>query len=210
MSFDFHNFAKVLKHFKCDTLLDLGANDGTWAITAKHVLPSLKILCLEANPSCAEYLENKGLNYKIAALSDSVKKVKFYQNQENKICTGVSYYKENSQHYDEKLYFEMETTTLDSLLPDQSFDAIKLDTQGSELDILRGGSNILSNIKVLVIEASYTNYNVGAPMYQEITQFMQNSGFQYIGLIGNSKDPQGEVIQEDMVFARKSLLGGSQ
>jgi FkbM family methyltransferase len=41
---------------------------------------------------------------------------------------------------------------------------VKIDVQGCELDILKGGINIINNAKYLVIELHNIQYNRGAPL----------------------------------------------
>ena len=119
MSYDYKNFAMILEHFQCKTVLDIGANNAVWARDLKHYFRPVEITCIEANPACEESLKLAGFPYIIAALSDSNKKLKFYTNVKNPSCTGVSYYKENSEHYTTTEFFEVETTTLDQLFTNE-------------------------------------------------------------------------------------------
>ena len=38
-------------------------------------------------------------------------------------------------------------------------DLVKLDTQGSEIDIMNGGSRMINNTSVVIIEVSHVEYN---------------------------------------------------
>ena len=40
-----------------------------------------------------------------------------------------------------------------------TFDLIKLDTQGSEIDILNGGSHMIKNTTAIIVEVSHVEYN---------------------------------------------------
>ena len=206
MSFNYIGFSRELIKYGCTSLLDIGANDASWARELNRYVPNIKITCIEANPACEQQIKNKGYEYRIQALSDSIKKVRFYLNKNNPICTGVSYYLENSEHYNESNFIEQITDKLDNVFPERNFDALKIDTQGSEIDILKGASKILSQAKIVVIEASLTEYNIGAPMKEDVINFFFSRGYTTIGLLGSSRDMQGTVFQEDILFIKNSLL----
>ena len=67
-------------------------------------------------------------------------------------------------------------TTLDSL--QQTFDLIKIDVQGAELDILKGGVKTIVDCDFILVELSINKYNDGAPSADEVIVFLSNLGFQ--------------------------------
>jgi len=67
---------------------------------------------------------------------------------------------------------------LDDIFEDDAhFQIIKLDTQGSELDILRGGSSLIEKADVIIMEISYIEFNEGAPTAEETIDYMKTIGF---------------------------------
>ena len=56
-------------------------------------------------------------------------------------------------------------------------DMIKLDTQGSELDILQGAPTVLRNVYDIIIEAQHVEYNKGAPNINAVRSFLEANGF---------------------------------
>lgn len=70
-------------------------------------------------------------------MSDNQKNVNWYNNN----STGDSIYKENTSFYDNSNVIIKKTNTLDHFFKDKniSFDFIKIDVQGSEIPILKGG-----------------------------------------------------------------------
>ena len=104
----------------------------------------------------------------------------FYSRKNDPTCTGNSIYKELTQFYsDDQLdIIKKKGIKLDDLFEDESeFDLIKIDTQGSELDIMSGGKNLCSKAKGILLEVSLTQYNENAPLYNEVIQFMVNFCF---------------------------------
>ena len=56
-------------------------------------------------------------------------------------------------------------------------DYLKLDTQGSELDILKGGVEILDQTSLIEIEVEFSAIYDGQPLFADIDVFMRSKGF---------------------------------
>jgi FkbM family methyltransferase len=192
------------------SVLDIGANLGTYSLYLKNKLPHLYIFMLEANLFCAPVLQRTDIPYDIACLSDTEKQVKLYLNRKNVACTGTSYYKENTEHYKEGDYINVNTRTLDGVIMSKygqykEFDFVKMDTQGSELDIIRGGLNFFSKVKHIQMEISLMEYNTGAPLKDEVFDFMNNLGYKPQIMVDQhywNQNPENDVIQEDWIFSK--------
>jgi FkbM family methyltransferase len=71
-------------------------------------------------------------------------------------------------------------TTLDEWsasngVPD--IDFIKLDTQGAELDVLRGGERALRSVRALEVEVEFNPIYLGQPLFGDIDKFLRDRGF---------------------------------
>ena len=180
---------------------DIGANDGEWSLEVRSKLPKAAFYLFEANPVHAPALDNTGLPYFIKVLSSERRNVEFYSTGSR----GDSYFRENSRHYDHVTPQSVEADTLDQIasggrLPPPDF--IKLDTQGSELDILRGAPRALSAAHLVLIECPITAYNLGAPKIGEYLAFMESSGFIPVELT-DTHHANGALIQIDLLFSRR-------
>ena len=81
--------------------------------------------------------------------------------------------------------------TLDKVIDNNNWplpDLIKIDAQGSELDILEGGSKILSNAKYLIVELQHIEYNDNAPLFEESIDIIENAGWKLINSKFSSSD----------------------
>lgn len=70
--------------------------------------------------------------------------------------------------------------TLDAVLMERcisSVDSVKLDTQGSELDILRGGVNALKDCALVDVEVEFNPIYHGQPLFCDVDRFMRDHGF---------------------------------
>lgn len=200
------NLAEVAKRIvPPNAILDIGANRGHWAEEAHKQWPCALIECVEGNPECFEHLAAKPHPFHIALLSDAPKELTFYQRDGAPACTGCSYYRELTEFYegDKARPVHMQSTTLDTLFPTDTFDLIKLDVQGAELDVLRGGPHLVARAQALLMECALEPYNDGAPLVDEVIEFCQSIGFGAAEPIEDIVHPiKRHVIQRDYLFLR--------
>ena len=197
--------------FNPKTILDIGAHKGQFYNWAKDVWPEAFIWMLEAN----EYHENDLKNlisntqdqYTIVTMGDMERNVNFYTRSDKPHTEGASYYKEANYWDIPQLVMEIpkKLQTLDNLFDEHSrFDLIKIDTQGSELDIIKGGLGLCKKSSYIILEVATIEYNIGAPMESEIVNFMNKIGFENMATIGEHVDNNNLVIQKDIVFKNKN------
>ena len=192
-------------------ILDVGAHTGQFYSWAKNVWPNSIIWMIEANEVHESVLqsitENNNDNYFMATLGDKERDVKFYTRSDKPQTEGASYYKESNYWDIPQLVLEIpkKLQTLDELFEDGGeFQLVKLDTQGSELDILRGGESLCKKAEAIILEVSYVEYNEGAPLAEEAIEFMKDYGYSNHIEIGEhySIEPQWKdrIVQKDLCF----------
>ena len=79
----------------------------------------------------------------------------------------------------------IEAKRLDTLAVEHGFSAnfLKIDTQGTELDILRGAKNQLeSSVIGLELEVSFYQFYENQPLFSEEDAFLRNAGFELYDL----------------------------
>lgn len=182
-------------------ILDIGANDGWWYRTTKARYPTANFTLVEANPYNELALQGAGVRYYIACLSDRVKTVQFYTTKSSPTSTGASYYKENTEHFsdDNLVVLELITTTLDELFPTETFELIKMDVQGAEVDIIAGGKKLLSRASEVLLEVPMegVEYNTGAPSRRAYFEVMKDLGFLNYRVVENIRN-----LQQDVLFTK--------
>ena len=196
----------IKKYFEPKSILDIGANVGQFYNEIKNIFPNSYYYLIEGSESCEVVLETLNVDYSICLLSDSEKEVDFYIRKNEPRCTGNSIYRENTSFYDDDqiLIEKKQTKTLSNLLNNQKFDLIKIDVQGSEIDIINGGLDIIKEAKGILMEVSLMEYNQNAPTKEFVYEYMDNLGFKPVELIGNINHPLTyELIQQDILFLNK-------
>lgn len=200
-----HNFLMNMSNqgLGIQTVFDIGACIGDWSREYKQTLTTSQFFLFEANRKWEPFLEKTGFPYLCGTVLSSPEKkfVEFY----DEMSTGASYYKENTSHFAEKRPTKYPCITLDDVilqynLPIPNF--VKLDTQGSELDILSGAKSIIGKTDLFYVECPIIKYNQGAPnIYEYINFFLVND---YIP-IDCFELHKGEnvFLQMDILFMRK-------
>ncbi len=87
---------------------------------------------------------------------------------------------------------------------DSEFDLIKIDTQGSELDIIEGGLNLCNKAKGILLEVSLTQYNENAPLYDEVIDYMTSHGFIKTEILDEARNHGS--YQQDILFINEKLI----
>jgi len=81
---------------------------------------------------------------------------------------------------------------------------LKLDTQGYEIEVLKGATNTLKDVEVVLTEVSFLAYNRNGPVFHEIVQFMKDYGFIAYDICSLMRyHLDGSLIQADMIFVRQ-------
>lgn len=185
-----------LEKYEFNSVIDIGAHHGNFYRELSKIKKISKWLLIEANEVCRAALPY-GVPHKIAMLSDSVKTLPYYIHKDDPGCTGNSYYKEMSHYYENARVVEKTTSTLDAEV-DGVYDFIKIDTQGAELDILKGGVKTVANAKYVLLETSVLPLNKDAPLQGEVIAYMNSIGYKMIEMI--EETIVSHAHQQDLLF----------
>ncbi len=188
-------------------VIDIGANRGEFSLFIKKTHPHCLIHQIEANPLLEPLLKETTIPYTIATLSDKKEIKNLFVQKENILATGASYYKETTSWYEQGKYFEIPTQTmlLDELniFSNQKIDLVKIDCQGAELDIIRGGQKTIKRTDWLLVEVPLVEYNEGAPKIEEVVDWIQSFGFELRDILEYHRIAgiySGNVFQLDLLF----------
>ncbi len=192
---------KLFRHISPKRALDIGAHVGDFTKELYYQFPECQIVMIEANKNCEPHLRLLGKPYEIVALSDKNGTAELHIEDNNPIGTGSSLYKENTNWYTEGKTQTVITKRLDdcNYFDGAPIDFIKLDVQGSELDIIKGGVNTIKNTTFVLAEVSLVQYNEGAPLIDKVVDEMLELGF-YIADIIEYHQVNGIIFQLDLLF----------
>ena len=178
---------QIGENFAPNVFYDIGSSVLHWTKEVLKIWNDAQIIAFDAFEEVVKLYKTKNIKYHIGVLSDVDNKVvKFYENNEQP--GGNSYYKEighpiSEQLFPEDGFKEKIAMTLETVVKQNNYllpDIVKIDVQGSELDILRGGMNIINNAKYLIIELQHTQYNRGAPLANVTIDFLNEAGWEIL------------------------------
>jgi FkbM family methyltransferase len=181
-------------------IIDVGAYHGDWTRLARRVWTATPVLMIEAQRSKRAYLEalsreQNDLRFELAVLgSEAGKSVKFFEME-----TGSSIFPERSDV--PRTFTTLTTRTLDELaaeLPDRLF--LKIDVQGAELEVLKGGEETLARASLVQLELPFLVYNEGAPTLMDVLNHMAERNFTPFDISGFSRPDGIDLAQVDMLF----------
>jgi FkbM family methyltransferase len=195
--------------FNPKVIFDIGACVLNWTVEAKKTWPEAEVILFEGMPTAEFLYKENNLKYHIDVLSDrDNRQVDFYQNDHDP--AGNSYYQENSAinpqaaiFYNDSYKKKVLTRSLDSIVNQRNFpqpDLIKMDIQGAELDVLKGAANVLANTKHMILELQNVEYNKGAPLKDEVINYLSSIGFDLISQFCNN------VFDSDYHFINRKFM----
>jgi FkbM family methyltransferase len=195
------NYLQNLKSqgFEPKVIYDIGSCVLHWTKEAKKLWPDAKYILFDAF-SPAEFLYKEyGYDYYISVLSDEDDKIiKFYQN--DYLPGGNSYYREigceNGKYFPEDKYIEKVTKTINTIVKERQFplpDLVKIDVQGAEVDIIKGGIDTFKNASRMIVELQDTEYNQGALKKDISLPLIENLlGFKCTDPLFQNNGPDGD------------------
>lgn len=195
-------------HNRLRTIYDIGANKGAWSSSHIKTFPGVDFHMFEASPQLNDP-RNGAAWHKVALGKEDGRILDFYSTPYFN-GAGNSFYKEKSSLFESTCAVtSMTQETLDSYVTNRAIelpDAIKIDTQGSELDILHGGTKCLKSAYIVQLELPILDYNSGAPKLPECIDLMRQRSFLPIG-VEEIHIMQSIFVQLDVVFVKENILG---
>ena len=99
---------------------------------------------------------------------------------------------------------EVPVRTLDDLLEEAGWiepvDLLKIDTQGSELQVLKGAAHSLQRTHLIWTEVSFRPMYEGSAVFPEIHEFLYRQGFRLYSLHEGFRGDDRELLQADALF----------
>lgn len=199
MSWDLNGFFQASKQNSMEykVVYDIGAQKGEFAAEVKKHYPDAKIHLFEPNTKHNEDMEKFGVVHNVALWKETGV-MDFYSIGES----GDSFYREMTPLYDDVKPKPMPVVTLDEYVQANNLeypDLIKLDTQGSEIDILAGGLEVLSKASAVIMEIPILAYNFPAPKTNDYIDFLTGQNYLPIGLT-EVHLMDGILVQIDLAF----------
>lgn len=100
---------------------------------------------------------------------------------------------------------DIEISTLDLEIPkDKIIEVLKLDVQGFELEVMKGGIDTLKRTKVIVFEVNNHQGFQGAPTYFDIDTFLRERSFELYDILPGLRENE-KLLDWDAIYVNKVL-----
>jgi FkbM family methyltransferase len=150
-----------------DTVFDVGANKGEWSLYALSVAKSLKLYAFEPISEIYQQLKNNVSIHEVFLNNCAISRMKgtkefFCYNRTSEAMACSTFYRRDEdverRFVGKPEVIKVNVETLDSFCLDhdiQHIHFVKIDTEGSELDVLYGARALLTDQKIDVIQLEY-------------------------------------------------------
>lgn len=195
------------------TVIDVGANKGQYALASKHFYPEAIVHSFEPVPACFEKLKLNtrnisNLNIYNMALGSTEAKIKFYQNAYSHASSALpisNYQKENVPETRNTKEIDVMVTTLDNFIfstPLSSPILLKMDVQGYEMEVLKGGKKFISQVDYILLETSFTPMYENEPLFDDLHTYLKSEGFELLAPLDFLRK-NDKILQMDVLYKKK-------
>jgi FkbM family methyltransferase len=192
-------------------ILDVGGGQATTAEIFSRYFPNQKVYIFEPikhNIEAIEKASSRTLNWNIIhkAVGNQVGTT-FINIAQRVTASSLLDMNANAEGYGDILQLQnreaIELTTLDhEIRPDTPVLILKMDVQGFELEVLRGGIETLKRTQIVIVEINNHDGYKNAPTYYEIDEFLRQQGFVLQDLLPNIRI-NGKLQDWDAIYIKK-------
>jgi len=205
--------ANLPKNYRNDLIVfDIGANIGNYCAALIESNQIKKVFCFEPSSTATEQLNNRFLNLPQVhilsiALGKSDEKTTLYTDSDASGLASLT--KRRLDHFG--IEFDgseiITMNTLSNIVRELGVvpDFIKIDVEGHELDVLNGGKDVLSEIKLVQFEFGGANIDTRT-YFQDFWYFFQANGFELLRITPRGVKPVKHYTEEDEYFKTTNYL----
>lgn len=171
----------IVENMAPSVMFDVGANDGLHAY--KFALHGFRCICFEPQQACVEYIHrvcelNRFDHVKVepCVLSDKEGQVEFFTS-ESTWYSSVD--RHHTEHHEAVTKHKTKAMTLDQYCREQDvFPAVvKIDVEGHELNVLRGGESVIARCRPHLVMEIWP----GSENKKDIWFLLKQYGYMFIG-----------------------------
>lgn len=211
------DLVRTINFYEINLVIDIGASTGEYAkmlrrfgydkyiFSVEPVSKSFKIL----NKNCSSDKKWSSKQYIISKQNKNKIKINVSKDFDNSsILNSTELHLKNHKGAEFFYTEEIDSKSLDQLLNEdidiQKNMMLKIDTQGTESDILESGDASLDKFKLIQVELSIQKLYSNQKLWTEVVQFMKEKGFDVWNIIpGYKQKDKGQLYQFDAIFYKK-------
>lgn len=199
-------------------VIDVGANQGQFARLISGFFPRAQVYCFEPLPGPFQVLsawaqtQNGRVHCFQMALGDQEGEVEMHLHEQHTPSSSLLPTTETCHRLYPQTQAEsmarVRVSTLDQALEASTATMpepilLKLDVQGFEDRVLRGGKQMLSRCQSIVLEVCVEPLYSGQAEFIDLASMLRDSGFRYAGNLDQSYGDDGRVVYFDALFWKR-------
>lgn len=200
------------------TVLDIGANVGQFAGSIRKVLPDAQIYAFEPVEECFAALSRnvcedvlvRCFPYALGSEDGSTKFNKNDYSQSSSLLPLADAHIVEFPHTAKVSKTEVEVRRLDSIAPTLDLAEpllVKMDVQGFELHVIKGGRETLARADVVITEVAFVELYEGQPSFHDLHKEFSKLGLTFCGVIEQMYSSRNDLpLYCDALFVRTDTL----
>lgn len=210
-------FQRVRMLTSVGSVFDVGANIGQFSEWAAKCFPEAPVHAFEPLPSCLADLEKVAARYPQIqthpfALGDESGEVEMYENNfapSSSLLPMTDRHREMWPKTAKDKKRRIQVRTLDGFTAETDCNTpifLKIDVQGFELNVLRGGEQTLKNVAVIMSEVQFDAFYEKQTDFLQLQNHLAERGFRFLEFADERRlrDEQ-RLVYADAVFVRSEL-----
>jgi len=202
----------LVKDLKFQTVFDIGSNKGQFILLVEKLFAIDKdIYSFEPIKEILEkqkkfFSNKKNISFFNFALGEKFSKkiLNITKRRDSSSLLKINNIIKNSDHLVEEKR-EIEIKSLDDIIKNRNLVKpilAKIDVQGYELEVLKGATNLLKEIKYIIIEVSEHQIYSEQPLTNSIIKYLNDMNFKVLNETKESKIKGTELKQKDILFVK--------
>jgi FkbM family methyltransferase len=212
---------ELLRLMRVTTVLDVGANTGQWGDLLFDTGYDGRLISFEAAPSVHSALlvhaKRSGKAWEVApcaALGSQKGQLQFNLSANTVSSSALPMRGRHVESAPDSAYVGQQMVPVERLdqlaapfVRSDSRLMLKIDTQGYELEVLKGATGLLDQVVCMQVELSLVSLYEGAPSFLEMIGHAKSLGFEIFNVVPVFKDSRsGQVLQVDGYFLRTEVV----
>lgn len=211
--------ARMLALHRVDTVLDVGANGGQYALLLREIGYCGRIISFEPLTAAHNRLQRAAADDPLwavvsrMAIGDQEGDIQINVASNNGASSSILRMLEAHQRAaPDVAYVGLETVPIhrldgvvETFLANARNVFLKVDVQGYELQVLRGARELIRRLEGIQLELSLVPLYEGQMLFSDLIDYVRGQDFDVWGVIpGLADNSNGRLLQADVIFFRRS------